>query len=306
MDYAAMYEVTPNEIASLLGVTGLTFRNWLRNEQAAGHPILATHEHGARYRFTRREADQLTAEFRAGRDGARTPSRSDTTATARAGGGDAAPSDPMSARRERPPAPERQLGSVARTGTSDAFAGLTMSREPGHRVTEMWMGEEVMTLADLVRPGLRAVVVGINPSPVSVAAGHYYQGQVGQRFLRRLVQAGVIDLAVGEFEDDRAYAAGLGFTDAVKRPTARAAGLRPGELAYGHRQLEQRLAAVAAPRVIFTFKKAAVALLGQFDGHGRLADRMLGGAEVFVMPGPMERTDRVDRALADLRAWWRA
>jgi hypothetical protein len=35
------------------------------------------------------------------------------------------------------------------------------------------MGEKAETLADLLRPGLRAVVVGINPSPVSVAAGHY-------------------------------------------------------------------------------------------------------------------------------------
>ena len=38
------------------------------------------------------------------------------------------------------------------------------------------MGNQVQTLADLFRHGLRAVVVGINPSPVSVAAGHYYQG----------------------------------------------------------------------------------------------------------------------------------
>ena len=36
------------------------------------------------------------------------------------------------------------------------------------------MGEQVETLADVLRPGLRAVVIGINPSPVSVAAGHCY------------------------------------------------------------------------------------------------------------------------------------
>jgi hypothetical protein len=34
------------------------------------------------------------------------------------------------------------------------------------------MGEEVETLADLLRDGLRAVAVGINPAPKSVAAGH--------------------------------------------------------------------------------------------------------------------------------------
>jgi predicted transcriptional regulator len=38
-------EVTPNEIARTLGVTGLTFRNWLRSEKVAGHPLLAGHEY---------------------------------------------------------------------------------------------------------------------------------------------------------------------------------------------------------------------------------------------------------------------
>ena len=92
--------------------------------------------------------------------------------------------------------------------------------ETGHRATEMWMGQEVETLtATLLRPGLKAVVVGINPSPVSVAAGHYYQGQLGHRFYKRLHEAGVIDLNAGGFEDDVAFAAGIGFTGVVKRST---------------------------------------------------------------------------------------
>ena len=40
-----------------------------------------------------------------------------------------------------------------------------------HTVTVAWMGEHVQTPEDLIRPGLRAVCVGINPSPTSVAAG---------------------------------------------------------------------------------------------------------------------------------------
>jgi TDG/mug DNA glycosylase family protein len=166
------------------------------------------------------------------------------------------------------------------------------------------MGEHVVTLADLLCAGLQAVVVGINPSPISVAAGHYYQGQIGQRFLARLVTSGVLDLSGEGFEDDQAFAQGIGFTDAVKRTSARADGLRAGELDHGRELLEARLEAIAAPRVIFTFKKAATTLLGDFAGHGVLPKRSLGGAQVFVMPGPMERTDRVDRALHDLRAWW--
>jgi hypothetical protein len=42
----AMDEVTPNEIARTLNVSALTFRNWLRAEKAAGHPLGAVPDAG--------------------------------------------------------------------------------------------------------------------------------------------------------------------------------------------------------------------------------------------------------------------
>jgi TDG/mug DNA glycosylase family protein len=101
------------------------------------------------------------------------------------------------------------------------------------------MGKKVETLADLLRPGLRAVVVGINPTPKSVAAGHYYQGALGQGFFARLARFGLLSDGEG-FEDDRAFAAGAGFTDMVKRPTPTAADLRPGELEHGRQIMEAK------------------------------------------------------------------
>jgi TDG/mug DNA glycosylase family protein len=74
-------------------------------------------------------------------------------------------------------------------------------------VVEDWMGREVETLEDLLRPGLTAVCVGITPSPVSVAAGHYYQGRVGQRFFDRLRQVGLLPDGSPGFEADVAFAA---------------------------------------------------------------------------------------------------
>ncbi len=87
------------------------------------------------------------------------------------------------------------------------------------------MGGDIETLEDLLHPGLRAVCVGINPAEVSVAAGHYYQGRDGQRFLSRLAVVGALPEGSG-WEDDRAYAKGIRFTDIVKRPTGRAESLR--------------------------------------------------------------------------------
>jgi double-stranded uracil-DNA glycosylase len=92
-----------------------------------------------------------------------------------------------------------------------------------HRAVEEWLGVRVETLEDLLRPGLRAVCVGINPAPASVAAGHYYQGALGQKFFARLRRIGVVP-AKTRWEDDAAFAVGIGFTDIVKRPTRAAAG----------------------------------------------------------------------------------
>lgn len=269
-------EVVPNEIAKSLGVTGLQFRNWLRAQKVLGHPLLAGHEYRTQYRFTRTEAAKLITEY-----------QSDTTTSAPA----------VQA------GPTTRVAPIITATPRDLFAGLTFSENPGHRVTETWMGNQVQTLADLLRHGLRAVVVGINPSPVSVAAGHYYQGQLGQRFYKRLEQAGVMDRSVRGFEDDAAFAAGIGFTDVVKRATSRAHGLRPGELKYGRGLLDTKLADLAVPKVLFTFKASAEALLGPLDGPGVQTVGTIVNAQVFVMPGPMAGSHIVQRTLRDLRAW---
>jgi TDG/mug DNA glycosylase family protein len=162
-----------------------------------------------------------------------------------------------------------------------------------------WLGSTVTTLADLLRPGLKAVTVGVNPAPGSVAAGHYYQGSAGQIFYRRLSLVGLLPSG-GGFEDDRAYGAGIGFTDVVKRPTGRASEVSPHELLVGRRILEDKLRALEVPLVIFTFKKGATSLLGNFQGHGLLPTARLAGGRVFVMPGPYERREQTDRALQQL------
>jgi hypothetical protein len=43
-------------------------------------------------------------------------------------------------------------------------------------------------------------------------------------------------------------------------------------------------------------------MFGPFKGHGHRLELELGGAEVFVMPGPYERADRVAAALEQLRS----
>jgi len=172
--------------------------------------------------------------------------------------------------------------------------------EAGHRTTERWLHDEVETLADLLRPGLRAVCVGINPAPGSVRAGHYYQGNLGQKFFGRLQQAGAVPPGRGGWQDDEAFAAGVGFTDIVKRPTRRAAEVRLEELEHGQGLLEAKLQQHGPPLVIFTFKQVARKLFGHFEGNGFVSGLQLADSEVFVMPGPYESAGTANTTLAEL------
>lgn len=175
-----------------------------------------------------------------------------------------------------------------------------------HRIVEEWMGSRVETLADLIPTHPRMLCVGINPAPISVAAGHYYQGQLGQRFYARLRKAGILPDDILGYEDDIAYEVGIGFTDVVKRPTRSATEVSAEELRYGATILTKKLEEVGAPLVVFAFKTPAVQLLGPFAGNGFLPNAQLRPSQIYVMPGPFERRDTVDQALVSLAHWWRS
>jgi len=93
-----------------------------------------------------------------------------------------------------------------------------------------------MTLPDLLRPGLDLVFVGINPSVWSVAQGHYFARKTN-RFWTALSRSILSEPArralrvdrLEPFHDAMLLEHGIGFTDVVKRPTARADELDPAE-----------------------------------------------------------------------------
>jgi TDG/mug DNA glycosylase family protein len=165
------------------------------------------------------------------------------------------------------------------------------------------MGSPVETLADLVPTQTRLVSVGINPAPISVAAGHYYQGALGRRLFDRLRQVGLLPAQADGWDDDEACKRGVGFTDIVKRPTRSSSEVSRAELRHGAEVLAGKLARWEAPLVVFAFKNAATQLLGRFDGNGFVADLRVGRSDVFVMPGPYESRQKVDHTLESLRQW---
>lgn len=189
----------------------------------------------------------------------------------------------------------------ARGSPSDAsgrFPGIAVI---GHRVEVSSGAEPFVTLAVLWPTPCRAVIVGVNPAPKSVEAGHYYQGSDGRRAITRLRAAGLLPKDRGGFADDEAVAAGIGFTDLVKRPTGRASDLSRVELEAGRATLRANLDAHEVGLVVCVFKPAVVALLGRAEPPG-FQSRELGTSRVFRMPSPYERADAADAAMRELAA----
>ncbi len=174
----------------------------------------------------------------------------------------------------------------------------------GYQAVEAWMGVEHLTLRDVLPTSPRAMIVGLNPSPVSVEAGHYYQGRVGQRQLRRLASAGLFDLPDGArtFED-AALESGMGLTDIVKRPTVGEKDLVAGELEHGRGLLADKLGALDVPLVVCVFRHPVEALLGRktAGGPGLQQARTEWGAQVFRLPGPFDPVAKADLVMAELQ-----
>ena len=114
-------------------------------------------------------------------------------------------------------------------------------------------GQDVRTLKELLRPGLRRFLFGINPSRVSADAGHYYQGKLGRRFWDRLQQYRITTTLPKRGEDIAAFNQGFGFADLIRRPTERDT-LTRAEKRAGVDDLADRLGKTAdKPLIVFTF-----------------------------------------------------
>lgn len=88
------------------------------------------------------------------------------------------------------------------------------------------------TIPDLVAPGLKVLLVGINPGLMSAAIGHHF-GNPANRLWPALHLAGFTPHRLHPRESHELLAYGLGITNLVARATATAAELTAGEIRAG-------------------------------------------------------------------------
>ena len=141
------------------------------------------------------------------------------------------------------------------------------------------------SVPDLVGPGLRVLLVGINPSLWSGWSGYHF-GRPSNRLWTTLHQAGFTARRLRPEDADELLAAGIGITNLVNRATARADELTDDEIRAGLPRLRG---------TVERWRPAAVAVLGVTayrTAFGRPKakvgpqDETLDGAPLWVLPNP--------------------
>ncbi|PYR56254.1 MAG: mismatch-specific DNA-glycosylase [Acidobacteria bacterium] len=177
-------------------------------------------------------------------------------------------------------------------------------------------------LRDRVRPGVRVLLVGINPGVRSAAIGHHFAGY-SNRFWKLLHESGLVSEPIGAQDDERLPEWGLGVTNLIARMTPGIDTLRPDEYVAGLRTLRRKVrrwkpaivafVGVSLYRAIFTAPAArartasrrlqprmrtaaAQSRAGLVPREHRRMPVTLGpqqntfeGARVFVLPNPSGR-----------------
>jgi len=166
-------------------------------------------------------------------------------------------------------------------GPVDAGAGAARRRPTRAELAASYGA----TVPDLVAPGLRVLLVGINPGLWSGWARLHF-ARPGNRLWRTLHEAGFTDRVLDPSETDDLLAAGIGVTNLVARSTARADEIDPAELVAGVAPLDRLVRQWAPGYVAFlglsayriAFRRPRAAIGPQPDPFG--------GRPVWLLPNP--------------------
>jgi double-stranded uracil-DNA glycosylase len=158
----------------------------------------------------------------------------------------------------------------------------------------------VKTLPDLLRKGMKLVIVGCNPTESAVRVGHYYAGR-GNEFWPILFGGRVIPEPFDYHDDKRVIEFGVGLTDLVKKPTKSPDELSRQDFAEGRIVLSQKLEEFT-PRVVAFNGKLTYEQFAQRKCKCGLQKEPLYGARVYVLPAtPSPENDKKSEKLVHFR-----
>src|SRR6267154_1807258 len=156
-------------------------------------------------------------------------------------------------------------------------------------------------LRDRLAPGIRVLLVGINPGVRSEAIGHHFAGY-SNRFWKLLFESGLVSEPLRAEQDHRLPEWGHGITNLVPRCTPGIDGLEAEDYVAGERALRRKVRRWHPEVVAFlgiTLFRAVFSPGGGAPGPGRsrpggpvalgMQRERFEGARVFVVPNPSGR-----------------
>jgi TDG/mug DNA glycosylase family protein len=140
-------------------------------------------------------------------------------------------------------------------------------------------------IPDVLGPEVRLLLVGINPGIRSAQTSAHFAGP-GNRFWPALHDAGITPERLGPERQDELLALGVGITNLVERPSARADEVTAEELRAGARSLEAKVAALS-PKAVAVLGLTAyrIAFCRPRARAGR-QEEDLAGAALLLLPNP--------------------
>jgi double-stranded uracil-DNA glycosylase len=178
-----------------------------------------------------------------------------------------------------------------------------------------------LRLTDRIEPGVRVLLVGINPGVRSAESGHHFAGP-SNRFWRLLHSSGVVPEPITHEGDVRLPEWGLGVTNLIARPSPGIDDLRPPEYLEGWQILERKIDRFRPDIVAFvgvTMYRALWSVITQTvvgppEPRAKAVitpgfqNATVHGARVFVLPNPSGRNAHFswDDMLASFRGLARA
>ena len=140
----------------------------------------------------------------------------------------------------------------------------------------------VPAVPDILGPGLRVVLCGINPGRASAAAGAAFANPRND-FWRLLYASGLTPRLLEPHEQFELLRFGVGLTNAARRTTRGSGDLRAADFAGARARLEE-LAATLHPGMIAFVGKAAYQGVFRERPELGLQERTLADVPLFVLP----------------------
>lgn len=153
---------------------------------------------------------------------------------------------------------------------------------------------EHLRLMDAIEPGVRVMLVGINPGVMSAVSGHHFAGPTN-RFWGLLYESGIVPEPVTHEDDVRLPRWGIGMTNLIARPSPGIDVLKPQEYVEGWKILERKIDRFR-PHIVAFVGVTMYRALAKIIGHASDLEIKPGfqhatvhGARIFVLPNPSGR-----------------